>query len=115
MLGEGGTTLKDTKQIVDDPSHLKRAKIRRMYLDDSGVHCFLVSDTEIFYNHWDSDFISRIDVFTEEHFKIRQGNTINQMIIKSIEVSILEDNLFEILLGTGCGHILHGCYLANPQ
>ena len=55
VLGEGGTTLRDTKQIVDDPSHLKRAKIRRMYLDESGVHCFLVSDTEIFYNHWDSD------------------------------------------------------------
>ena len=36
------------------------------------------------------------------------------MIIKSIEVSTLEDNLFEILLGTGCGHILHGCYLASP-
>ena len=58
VLGEGGITQRDTKQIVDDPSHLKRAKIRRMYLDESGVHCFLLSDTEIFYNHWDSDFIA---------------------------------------------------------
>jgi hypothetical protein len=71
VLGEGGITQRDTKQIVDDPSHLKRAKIRRMYLDESGVHCFLLSDTEIFYNHWDSDFIARIDIFTPEHFNMR--------------------------------------------
>ena len=68
-MGEGGTTLKTNKPIVDDPSHLKRAKIRKMFVDESGLHCFLVSDTELFYNHWDSDFIFRIDVFTPENFK----------------------------------------------
>ena len=115
VLGEGVTTLRDTKQIVDDPSHLKRAKIRKMFVDDSGMHCFLVSDTELFYNHWDSDFIYRIDVFTPEHFKVRQGGSINQMIIKSIDIKVLEDNLFEVLLGTACGHILHGCYMAQPR
>ena len=63
-IGEGNMTVRDTKQIVDDPTHLKRAKIRKMFVDDSGMHCFLVSSTELFYNHWDSDFIYRIDVFT---------------------------------------------------
>ena len=63
-IGEGNMTVRDTKQIVDDPTHLKRAKIRKMFVDDSGMHCFLVSNTELFYNHWESDFIYRIDVFT---------------------------------------------------
>lgn len=76
VLGENATTIRDSKQIVDDPSHLKRARIRRMFVDETGSHCFLVSDTELFYNHWDSDFIFRIDVFSPEHFKQRSG-TIN--------------------------------------
>lgn len=37
------------------------------------------------------------------------------MIIKSIDIKVLEDNLFEVLLGTSCGHILHGCYMAQPS
>ena len=37
------------------------------------------------------------------------------MNIKSIDIKVLEDNLFEVLLGTDCGHILHGCYMAQPR
>ena len=115
MLGENATTLRDNKAIVDDPAHLKRAKIRKMFVDESGMHCFLVSDTELFYNHWDSDYIFRIDVFTPEHFTVRPGGQINQMIIRSMDIKVLEDNLFEVLLGTIDGHILHGCYMAQPR
>lgn len=111
-LGENNKTLRDTRQFVDDPSHLKRAKIRKMYVDETGMNCFLVSDTELFYNHWESDCIFRIDVFSPQHFRQRPGASINQMIIKSIDIKNLEDKLFEIVLGTACGHILHGCYMA---
>ena len=86
-----------------------------MFVDETGMHCFLISDTELFYNHWDSDFIYRINVFTEEHHKVRRGETINQMIIKSLDMKVIEDNLFEVILGTACGHILHGCYMAQPR
>ena len=111
-LGDGAVTIKDTKQIVDDPSHLNRSKIRKMFLDESGIHCILMSDSELFYNHWDSDYIYRIDVFTPEHFNCRQDETIKSMVIKAIDIKVIEDNLFEIIIGTKTGQILHGCYMA---
>jgi len=86
-----------------------------MFVDESGLNCILVSDTELFYNHWDSDFIYRIDVFTPDHFKVREGETINNMVIKSIDIKVIEDPLFEIVLGTKDGQILHGCYMAQPR
>jgi hypothetical protein len=33
-----------------------------MLVDDTGRHMFLLSDTEIFYNNWDSDVITKIDI-----------------------------------------------------
>ncbi len=111
-LGDGAVTIKDTKQIVDDPSHLNRSKIRKMFLDESGIHCILMSDSELFYNHWDSDYIYRIDVFTPEHFNCRQDETIKSMVITAIDIKVIEDNLFEIIIGTKTGQILHGCYMA---
>ena len=29
-----------------------------------------------------------------------------------MDIKVLEDNLFEVLLGTDNGNILHGCYMA---
>ena len=114
-MGDNNTTLRDSKAIVDDSVYLKRAKIRKMFVDETGMHCFLVSDTELYYNHWESDCIYRIDVFTPEHFSQRGGGAISQMMIKSIDIKPLDDLLFEVLLGTACGHILHGCYMARPR
>ena len=78
------------------------------------MHCILLSDTELFYNHWDSDYIFRIDVFSEEHFNDRGGNSIANMTLKSIDIKVIEDNLFELVAGTSEGHILHACYMAQP-
>lgn len=114
-LGEGNMTLRDTKQVLDDQTYLKRARIRRMFVDDTGMHCILVGETELFYNHWNSDFIFRIDVFSPEHFNDRQGNSISQMTLKSIDIKVIEDNLFELVAGTSNGEILHACYMAQPS
>ena len=114
-LGEGNMTLRDTKQVLDDQVYLKRARIKKMFVDDSGMHCILLSDTELFYNHWDSDYIYRIDVFSEEHFNDRNGTSVANMTLKSIDIKVIEDNLFELVAGTSEGHILHACYMAQPQ
>ena len=40
------------------------------------------------------------------------------MVIKSIDIKVFEDSddkLFEVVLGTACGHILHGCLMAEPH
>ena len=71
----------------------------------------LVGETELFYNHWDSDYIYRIDVFSPEHFNDRQGSSVSQMHLKSIDIKVIEDNLFEMVVGTSEGHILHACYM----
>ena len=39
---------------VDDDL-LKRKKIRKMYIDSRGLHCFLLAEHEIFYNNWASN------------------------------------------------------------
>jgi hypothetical protein len=55
------TTLKADFALVDD-QQLRRAKVRRMHVSDSGMHCFLLSDHELFYNHYASDSVQKIKV-----------------------------------------------------
>ena len=111
-MGEGRVTLRDTKVIVDDPKHLRRAQINRMFVDESGDHCFLVSDTALFYNHWGSDQIKRIDLLKAKYFAERDLDFAFK--ISCIAIKVIEDELFEVLLGTSTGHILHGCILSEP-
>ena len=37
-----------------------------MYVDDLGQHCFILTDHQVFYNHWDSDTIFNIDLKSGE-------------------------------------------------
>ena len=67
-MGEGRVTLRDTKTLVDDPKHLRRARINRMHVDESGDHCFLLSDTAFFYNNWHSKIAKKIDLFKSKYF-----------------------------------------------
>ena len=39
---------------VDDDL-LKRKNIRKMYVDQKGLHCFMMAEHEIFYNNWTSN------------------------------------------------------------
>lgn len=39
---------------VDDDI-LKRKPIKKMFVDPRGLHCFLLAEHEIFYNHWSSN------------------------------------------------------------
>lgn len=39
---------------VDDDI-LKRKNIKKIFVDSKGIHCFLLAEHEIFYNHWNSN------------------------------------------------------------
>ena len=58
MKGEltDATTLKNDVAVIDE-QQLRRAKIRRVFVSDNGMHCFMLSEHELFYNHFASDHI----------------------------------------------------------
>ena len=95
-LNDNGEVVKSDNDynIVDDSEGLSKAKITKMVVDESGYHCFLISDNIIFYNHWLSGKIHRIP--KEE-----------RMIFTSLAFQVINENTFEILIGTESGHILH--------
>ena len=45
---------KDDKPPEVDDDILKRKPIKKMFVDNKGLHCFFLSEYEIFYNHWNS-------------------------------------------------------------
>ena len=44
---------------VDDDI-LKRKPIKKMFVDPRGLHCFLLAEHEIFYNHWSSNRVFQL-------------------------------------------------------
>ena len=58
------------KPYVDDQFFLRRAKIKKMVVDDSGEHCLLLSDSQLFYNNWGSKVCSKIEVFPANQEKV---------------------------------------------
>lgn len=79
-----------------------------MFVDSTGNHCFMVSDHEIFYNHWESDNIFKVPLFQTDG-----GYGEQQRTLKSIDISkaIGDDGseaVLDVLIGTEDGHILHG-------
>ena len=68
-LNDNGEIVKTENDfnILDDPEGLSKARVTKMVVDESGDHCFLISDNIIFYNHWLSGKIHRIpDRFDRE-------------------------------------------------
>lgn len=43
-----------------DEDILKRKSIKKMFVDAKGLHCFLLAEHEIFYNHWSSDRVYQV-------------------------------------------------------
>lgn len=59
------------KANLEDPSDrtrevdqdiLKRKNIKKMYLGPKGLHCFLLAEHEIYYNHWKSNVVYQLNV-----------------------------------------------------
>ena len=52
------------KANIEDPTErvrevdediLKRKAIKKMYIDQKGLHCFMLAEHEIYYNQWSSN------------------------------------------------------------
>ena len=55
----------DVKHFLINKANDKEVKITKMFVDESGENCFLISDNIIFYNHWESATIFKIDLCDE--------------------------------------------------
>ena len=51
---------RNSKLMEVDEDILKRKPIKKMYVDPMGVHCFLLAEHEIFYNHWGSNRVFQV-------------------------------------------------------
>ena len=107
LTPKGDGAAKGNPRIVEDQNHLRRLgmKFRKMFVDATGNHCFMVADHEVFYNHWESDNIFKVPLFDQMGAQ--------QRVLKSIDVSkAMGDDaaeaVLDVLIGTEDGHILHG-------
>lgn len=106
------TTLKGEVQVVDD-QNLKRAGVRKMYVSESGMHCFMLSDHELFYNHFSSDTVQKIKVESDSTSELGQ-----QRSFRSIEILKFGDsnsNVYEVLIGSEDGYLILGTVECNPR
>lgn len=95
---------RNTKITEVDDDILKRKPIKKMYVDPMGLHCFLLAEHEIFYNHWTSARVFQV--------MTKSGDTQQPKAFRSIDIqyqSSQERDLFEVLLGTEDGNIFHMC------
>lgn len=51
---------RNDRPLEVDDDILKRKKIRKMYVDNKGIHCFMLSEHEIFYNNWASNRVYQV-------------------------------------------------------
>lgn len=50
---------KDRPKEVDDDI-LKRKNIKKMFVDPKGLHCLMLAEHEIYYNHWTSNKVYQV-------------------------------------------------------
>lgn len=75
-----------------------------MFVDKLGLHCFMLTGHEIFYNYFKSDRILPLPI---------QVPGLTQQSYKSIDILRFDEsdpNFFELLIGTDQGNILHGVF-----
>lgn len=75
-----------------------------MFVDKTGLHCFMLTGHEIFYNYFDSDQVYNVPIES-----IRG----TQVAFKSIDILKFDENepnFFELLLGSEDGHLFHGVF-----
>jgi hypothetical protein len=105
---------RNSKLMEVDEDILKRKPIKKMYVDPMGVHCFLLAEHEIFYNHWGSNRVFQVMT------KPQEGQAASQQpkAFRSVDLqyqSPLDRSSFEVLLGTEDGNIFHAAFQWTPQ
>lgn len=84
-----------------------------MYISESGMHCFMLSDHELFYNHYGSDNVQKIKVESDSTSEIGQ-----QRSFRSIDILKFGDsnsNVYEVLIGSEDGYLILGTVECNPR
>jgi hypothetical protein len=71
----------------------QRVKLKKMFVDKQGLHCFMLAGHEIFYNYFYSDIIHQVPLNLMKD---------RQVAFSSIDLLNFEDsqNFFELLLGS---------------
>lgn len=89
------------KEIVD-ADILKRPKIKKLYVDRDGLHCFLLAGHEMYYNNFYNSTVHKIQI----------PETVS---IKSLDILKFKDDpkCFEIVVGTEDGKIFLGAISTN--
>jgi hypothetical protein len=93
-IEDGGTN--KPAEVLDHP--ILKKTMRKMYVDDFGVHCIMLFGTEVYYTNWESQTIVPIDV----------NGPNGHATFSCCSVLYVDDddpNLFELVLGTDDGKI----------
>lgn len=103
----------DKPKEVDDDI-LKRKNIKKMLVDPKGIHCFMLAEHELYYNHWTSNKVFKVETANDQG----ANQNVQPKAFKSIDiayVSAADPTTFEILLGTDDGLIYHACFSFNGR
>jgi len=93
-IEDGGTNA--PADVLDNP--ILKKNMRKMYVDDFGVHCIMLFGSEVYYTNWDSQVIVPINM--------TGPNDLTTFSCCSVLYVDDEDpNLFELVLGSDDGKI----------
>ena len=83
--------------IIDDPvMRQKGVKLRKMFVDKLGMHCFMLTGYDIFYNYYSSDYVHQLQVNTSRSDKPVEFRGID---ILKLEEGQGGEIMIEIVLG----------------
>lgn len=110
-LGKLNLENRDDRQADVDDDILRRKKIRKMFVDAKGIHCFLLTEHEIYYNNWNSSKVFQVNTTVA-------GGSSQLKSFRSLDlqyVSPSDLNMFELVLGTEDGQLYHACLNYSPK
>jgi hypothetical protein len=86
-----------------------RTKLNKLFVDKTGLHCFMLTPREIYYNYYHSDTVVVLPV------EISRGTPPT---IHSIDIQLFDEadpTFFELLLGSEDGTLFHGAFQITPE
>ena len=104
-----GQTKPEYKEANNTQMQRDRSKLKKLYVDKTGLHCFMLTGREIYYNYFYSENVMQLPLDTSRSSPIS---------IKSIDILIFDErdtSFFEMLLGSEDGAIYHGVFTVSPE
>ena len=107
---QDATNLKSDLITVDDQT-MRRAKCKKMLISENGMHCLLLADHELFYNHFSSEKVEKVKVDDS-------SSDIGRRTFRSIDIlrfGEANSNVYEVLIGSDDGYLILGAVEFNPR